>query len=161
VAGQDSWLPAGGAPYNGNAQSPSLELFQPPFNDIEDYDGKVDFIVASNGVQMAAANYLSSYKRIPVQSNPVTLPGGFEGIDWNGVPLGRDRDCPTGTAYFIEKSALKICEVIPPGWQALDKDGSIILWDGARGYNALWIWDMNMCCFARNRLAVMTNIAET
>jgi len=164
--GYEEWSPAGyvagltdaNGAFDAAGAPPSLPLFQQVFNAIEDNGGKVDFIVASSGVQTAAANYLTSFKRIPVQSNPVTLPGGFEGIDWNGVPLGRDKDCPPGTAYFMEKSGLKICEVIPPGWQ--DLGGSIIHWDGQRGYQAVWIWDMQLCAFARNRLAKMVNIAE-
>lgn len=166
VAGYEEWTPAGYAAgltnsngvFDAGGAAPSLSLFQKPFNAIEDNGGKVDFMVGSTGVQTAAANYLTSFKRIPVQSNPVTLPGGFEGIDWNGVPLGRDKDCPAGTLYFVEKSGLKICEVIPPGWQ--DLGGSIIHWDGQRGYQAVWIWDMQLCAFARNRLAKMINIAE-
>ncbi len=160
VAGQESWLPASGAAYPGGAASPSLELFEPVFQDIEDNMGNVDFMVASNKVQTAAANYLHSFRRIPV-TETVKLEGGFTGIDWNGIPLGRDRDCPSGTAYFITKDALKICEVIPAGWQELDADGSIIMWDAARGYKSVWIWDMNLVPFARNCLAVMTNIAES
>jgi hypothetical protein len=166
VAGFEEWSPAGfvaGATNSSGAfdaagATPNLSLFQKVFTSVEDNSGKIDFIVASTGVQTAAANYLTSFKRIPVQSNPITLPGGFEGIDWNGVPLGRDKDCPSGTAYFIEKSGLKICEVIPPGWQ--DLGGGIIHWDGARGYQAVWIWDMQLCAFARNRLAKMINIGE-
>jgi hypothetical protein len=166
VAGNEEWSPAGyvagltdsAGAFDAAGATPSLPLFQKVFNAVEDNNGKIDFIVAATGVQTAAANYLTSFKRIPVQSNPITLPGGFEGIDWNGVPLGRDKDCPAGTAYFIEKSGLKICEVIPPGWQ--DLGGGIIHWDGQRGYQAVWIWDMQLCAFARNRLAKMINIAE-
>ncbi len=156
VAGQEEWQ---GILIDAASATPSLALFQKAFTQVEDNSGVVNFIVASTGVQTAAANYLTSFKRIAVQSNPVTLPGGFDGIDWNGVPLGRDKDCPTGTAYFIDKSGLKIGEVIPPGWQELS-DGAIFHWDGARSLQALWIWDMNMVAFARNRLAKMTNIAE-
>lgn len=157
TAGLEEWA---GIVIDGGAASPSLNLFQKPFSQIEDNGGTVNFIVASTGVQTAAANHLTSFKRIQVQSSTITLPGGFEGIDWNGVPLGRDKDCPTGTAYFIDKSGLKIGEVIPPGWQELT-DGSIVHWDGARSYQAVWIWDMNLVAFARNRLAKMTNIAES
>ncbi len=158
VAGQSEWA---GILIDANNAAPSLTLFQGPFQQIEDNGGKVDFIVASSGVHTAAANYLTSAKRIPVSSNPITLPGGFDGIDWNGVPLGRDKDAPTGTAYFIEKNALKIAEVIPGDWQDLDGKGSIILWDGTRGYKSVWIWDMQLVAFARNRLAKMTGISES
>jgi len=166
TAGYEEWSPAGytagltsaSGAFDANNSPPSLALFQKAFNAIEDNGGKIDFIVASTGVYTAAANYLTSFRRIPVQNSPIKLAGGFEGIDWNGVPLGRDKDCPAGTAYFIEKSGLKICEVIPPGWQ--DLGGGTVHWDGQRGYQSVWIWDMQLCAFARNRLAKMINIAE-
>lgn len=158
TAGQEEWA---GILINANNSAPSLTLFQGPFQQIEDNGGKVDFIVASNGVQTAAANYLTSAKRIPVSSNPIKLPGGFDGIDWNGVPLGRDKDCPAGTAYFIDKAGLKIAEVIPGEWQPLDDKGSIVVYDQKRGYKAVWIWDMQLVAFARNRLAKMYNISES
>lgn len=137
---------------------PSVPLFEQAFQQIEDNNGEVKFIVCDSGVYRAAAAHLTSYKRIPVESSLVTLPGGQKGIDWNGVALVRDgRDCPANTAYFIDSDVLKFAQISDGGWQ--DLGGDIIHWDGQRGYTAVWIWDVQMVTHARNRLVKMINIA--
>ncbi len=155
VPGQEAWS---GISIDAQGKGPSLPLFQQPFDIIEDNNGEVKFIVCSTGVRTAAANYLTSWRRIPVDSGTVTLPGGFKGVDWNGVALVRDKDCAPGTAVFIDTDAIKIGELHPGTWQDLGQ--GIIHWDGGRGYQAVWIWDMNVLTFYRNRIVKMYNIAE-
>lgn len=136
---------------------PSVQLFNELFQAVEDAGGEVRLIVTGNGVYNACAAHLTSYKRIPVESSTIELPGGHKGIEWNGVPLTRDRDCPDGTVYFLDTEVMKLAQIREGHWQ--DLGGDIIQWDGSRGYKALWIWDVDLVTMARDRLAKLINVA--
>lgn len=144
----------------------SLPLFDRPIREIRLRGGEVDLIIASPGVVTAAANYLESMKRIPVQSEKIKLPGGFVTISWNGVPLAEDPDCPPGTAYFLalelgennDEGALQFGQLGEPGW--VDLGDGILKWAGDRTYKAVYVWDMNLITIHRNLTAVVKNITE-
>ncbi|MGQ9698971.1 MAG: phage major capsid protein [Armatimonadota bacterium] len=153
--GYEEWQ---GVIIDASNAGPSVPLFEQAFQAIDDANGEISWIVVGSGVYRAAAAHLTSYKRIPVESSTITLPGGQKGIDWNGRALVRDKDCPSGTAIFVDTDVLKFAQIDDGGWQ--DLGGDIIHWDGGRGYTAIWIWDVNMVCHARNRLAKIINIAE-
>ncbi|WP_026487642.1 phage major capsid protein [Caldanaerobius polysaccharolyticus] len=144
----------------------SLPLFERPIREIRLRGGTVDLIIASPGVVTAAANYLESFKRIPVDSDKIKLPGGFVAISWNGVALAEDADCPKGTAYFLalelsennDEGALQFGQLGEPGW--VDLGEGILKWAGDRTYKAVYIWDMNLLTIHRNLTAVVKNITE-
>lgn len=147
----------------------SFNLFDKPIREVRLKGGRVDLIVASPGVVSAAASYLESFKRIPVSSDRIQLPGGFEAISWNGVALTEDYDCPRGTAYFLalslregdnpaDERAIVFGQLKEPGW--VDLGEGILKWAGDRTYKAIWIWDMNMITLHRNLTAKVTNITE-
>lgn len=147
----------------------SFSLFDRPIREIRLKGGRVDLIIASPGVVSAAAAYLEGFKRIPVSSDIITLPGGYETISWNGVALAEDYDCPSGTAYFLalalregdtgaDERALVFGQLQEPGW--VDLGGGILKWAGDRTYKAVWIWDMNLITLHRNFTAKVSNIVE-
>lgn len=154
VAGNEKW--AAFVKDAANA-GPSVALFNELFQAVEDAGGTVRLIVVGNSVYNGCAAHLTSYKRIPVESSTVELPGGHKGIDWNGVPLTRDRDCPDGTAFFLDTEVMKLSQLRDGHWQ--DLGGDIVQWDGGRGYKALWIWDVDLVTMARDRLAKIINLA--
>lgn len=154
VSGNEKW--AAFVKDAANA-GPSVQLFNELFQAVEDAGGTVRLINVGNSVYNACAAHLTSYKRIPVESSTVELPGGHKGIDWNGVPLTRDRDCPDGVAFFLDTEVMKLSQLRDGHWQ--DLGGGIVQWDGGRGYKALWIWDVDLVTMARDRLAKIINLA--
>ena len=161
--GYEEWAAAYVDTTGGNI---SLPLFERPIREIRLRGGQVDLIVASPGVVTAAANYLESFKRIPIESEKIKLPGGFVAISWNGIALAEDYDCPRGTAYFLalelgennDGGALKIGQIGQPGW--VDLGEGILKWAGDRTYKAVYVWDMNLITIHRNLTAVVKNITE-
>jgi hypothetical protein len=154
VAGNEKWK---ATVEDANGAGPSVPLFNKLFQAVEDAGGVVKLIVVGNDVYNGCAAHLTSYKRVPVESSTLTLPGGHKGIDWNGVALTRDRDCPSGTAFFLDTEVMKMSQLRDGHWQ--DLGGDIVQWDGGRGYKALWIWDVDLVTMARDRLAKIINLA--
>jgi hypothetical protein len=157
-----------------NAGTFGFDTFERPIREIRLRGGTVDLIIASPGVVSAAANYLESFKRIPVQTESIILPGGFEAVKWNvgnaqGVALAEDPDCPPGTAYFLalelragdrgdDERAIVFGQLADPGW--VDLGEGILKWDGDRTYKAIWVWDMNLITLHRNLTAKVSGITE-
>lgn len=146
----------------------SFSLFDKPMREIRVKGaGKVDLIIATPGVVSAAAAYMESFKRIPISNSKINLPGGFEAVTWNGVPLVEDADCPEGTAYFMalelgeesDEKALAFGQLGDPGF--VDLGEGILKWAGDRTYKALWIWDANLVTLHRNMTAKVSNITES
>lgn len=152
----------------------SFSLFEKPMREIRNKSGgSVDLIIASPGVVSAAAAHFESYKRIPLSSNTITLPGGYQAVKWSSgegrsVALTEDIDCPEGTAYFLameltdgadgDDKALAFGQLSDPGW--MDLGEGILKWAGDRTYKAIWVWDMNLITLHRNMTAVVKNITE-
>ncbi len=153
----------------------SFQLFEKPMREIRlKGGGSVDLIIAAPGVVSAAAAYFESFKRVPLSSQAVTLPGGYQAIKWAsgdgpGVALTEDYDCPSGTAYFLamelaegkngEDKAMVFGQLGDPGFVNLEGEG-ILKWAGDRTYKAIWLWDMNLITLHRNMTAVVKNITE-
>lgn len=161
--GYSEWAAAYVDETGGNV---SLPLFDRPIREIRLRGGTVDLIIASPGVLTAAANYLESYKRVPVESDKIKLPGGYIALSWNGVAMTEDADCPAGTAYFLalelgennDEGALVFGQIAEPNW--LDLGDGILKWAGGRTYKAIYVWDMNLLTLHRNLTAVVKNITE-
>lgn len=157
VAGNEEWK-AYVDTVGGNV---SMPLVQKLYDNVEMNGGKVDLLIGSYGVFRAMGNYLEASKRIPVTSD-VKLAGGMTGITWNGSPLFKDPDCPTGYLYGIDYDALQIGEVTKPGWvPAVDGNGGILQHiPRTLYYESMYVWDGNVLTRRRNRLGVIKNITE-
>lgn len=138
-----------------------MPLIQKAFDAIELVGGTVDLIVTSYGVYRAMANYMEQQKRIPVDGT-VKLSGGMTGMTWNGVECYKDQDCPAGTAYFIDKSAIQFGQVGDPDWlETGGIEGGILHYiPRTFTYEATYYWDGNLITIHRNKLAAIQNITE-
>ena len=52
------------------------------------------------------------------------LNGGFSGLEFNGIPIVADYDCPYDELYFIDKSTLSVEDLTPISF--LKEDGAIL-----------------------------------
>lgn len=57
-------------------------------------------------------------------SDTMTLKGGFTGVNFNGIPVVADYDCPYDEMYFIDPSTLSVEDLAPMSF--MDDDGSIL-----------------------------------
>jgi len=79
-------------------------------------------LVGSYGFRRLYFNTLQSQVRY---QTPTKLAGGFEALDFNGLPLIADHEAPYGKAYFLNEKHLKIYAINAQGgtdfaWMNLD-----------------------------------------
>jgi hypothetical protein len=128
-------------------------------------NGEVELIITTRGVRRRYANTLKSQKRF-TDAESQTLRGGFKALDFNGMPLVFDDDCPKGTMWFLNLDAL-LWAYLPEGdgpgyWDWVDDDGAILSratdrTDAFEGYLAA---DHDLGTTARNQLGKISNLAD-
>ena len=101
----------------------SEEIIQKAIDDIEERSGsKINFILCSPGVKRALASYFRSCQ---ISLGHMTLNGGFDAMNFNGIPVVSDRFCPEGTMYLLNTNDFKIHQLCD--WQWLEGEGGKIL----------------------------------
>lgn len=64
------------------------------------------------------------------------LEGGWTALDFHGVPVVRDYNCPDGYVYVLDESTLGIEYLVEASW--MDRDGAILKWvDNEDAYEAV------------------------
>lgn len=89
--------------------------------------------------------------------NTMELDGGFKAVDFNGIPLVPEKDCPEAMLFLLPEENIGIARISDFYW--LDKDGAIL----AR-VSGLDEWEATLAYYAelytdrRNALTVITDI---
>ena len=119
-------------------------------------NGKDDikFILASYAGQDVYYE-LAMNERIAV--NTMILDGGFEGVEFNGIPIVADPEHWDGYYDFIVPDALKLNQVKDVDW--MDKDGNVLFRvANADAYEASLFAYMNLGTPMRNSLGALVGI---
>lgn len=92
-------------------------------DNIVEQGSEADVVFTSLGVRRAYFNLLEQQREF---SNTSSFTGGFGGLkfmtDDGEIPIVSDKDCPTGTMYFLSTKHLKVYQ--PADWRWLDRQGS-------------------------------------
>lgn len=120
-------------------------------------------IVGSYGMRRQYFNTLSP--QIRYASSPTKLAGGFEALDFNGLPLVADHECPYGNFYFLNEKHLKIYAINAQGgtdfaWMNLDGDVLLRI-ANQDGYEAIMHRYMQLGTDMRNAHGVLSGITDT
>lgn len=90
---------------------------------------------------------------------PMKLEGGFRTLNFMDRPFIGDVDCPLGSVYLIDESAIRIAA--EGDFAPLDEDGHFLHW--VVGYDA-WEWalqrDMELIADKRNSSAKMVGLTD-
>lgn len=98
---------------------------------------------------------LANNERIAV--NTMVLDGGFEGVEFSGIPIVADPEHWDGYYDFIVPDALKLNQVKDVDW--MDKDGNVLFRvSGADAYEATLFAYMNFGTSMRNSLGALVGI---
>jgi len=89
----------------------------------------------------------------------MTLNGGFTGVNFNGIPIVADFDCPYDELYFIDPSTLSVEDLAPMSF--LQEDGAILdrsstqpIWQATLRYYA------NLANKAPNQSSVLRDVIK-
>ncbi|MBE7084963.1 MAG: phage major capsid protein [Clostridiales bacterium] len=101
----------------------SENVIQKAMDAIEEVSGsQVNFIVCSWGVKRALSEY---YKNLGVALPTMKIEGGFNALNFNGVPVVADRFCPEGTMYLLNTDDFKLHQLCD--WKWLEgEDGKVL-----------------------------------
>jgi len=91
--------------------------------------------------------------------NVMQLDGGYEGVEFSGIPLVADQQCKHNRIYFINPQALRICRMADFNW--MDMDGAVLSRVADKdAYEATLYHYGDLACTARNALGALVGQNE-
>jgi hypothetical protein len=135
----------------------ALDNLMKAYNQQRVAGGNLTAIITSFGLQRAFFNLLQSKVQYVT---PTKLSGGFQSLDFQGMPLIADIDAPFGKIFFLDESTLKVFS--NRDWHFLDEDGNVLKWNnGFDEWEAVLARYMNIGATRRNNQLVMTGLTDT
>jgi hypothetical protein len=120
-------------------------------------------IITTRGVRRRYVNTLKSLKRWN-DGQALTMHGGFKYIDFNGIPLVHDDDCPKQHAFFLRPEDYLWVWLQQEDFQWMDRDGAVLRKVEAPvdedAYKATLYKYMDFGITRRNTSGVMYNLAD-
>jgi hypothetical protein len=86
---------------------------------------ETDLIVTTRGIRRRYVNTLKAQKRWN-DANAGTMHGGFKYIDYNGMPLVFDDDCPKQHMFFLDVDAFLWINLNGNDFRWMNRDGAIL-----------------------------------
>jgi len=102
----------------------TLELMQTVFDMVEEQAGKdygPNLMITTRAIRR---EYLKLVQADRLSVNTMRLDGGWEALDYNGVPFVVDNDAVDGEIYFLTTKDLQIYRMSDYNW--MQKDGAIL-----------------------------------
>jgi len=119
--------------------------------------GDPKYILTSFDVQSAYGQLYSGDRRYT--NADMKLNGGFTGVDFNGLPLVADYDCPYTDAFFVDPSTLSIEDLAPISF--LNEDGAILDRSATTpAWNATLRYYANLANSAPNKSTRLSDIVK-
>lgn len=92
------------------------------------------------------------------------MDGGFPALDFNGIPVTWDPDCPAGVMHFLDESVLEI--LVEEDLGPMDADGNILVRVGTGttaedAYEATFVYRAQLGCKNPGQLAKLTSLPTT
>jgi hypothetical protein len=134
------------------------DLFQKGLDTVEVLgQARPDMFLMSYALRRQAVNMLYPNVRY-VEAATKRLDGGFESIDFNGIPMYVDKDAIPGVILGLNLSQLE--EMQMADWTWADDDGSILQRTSVDGYEARLYNYCNLRCNRRNSQLLITDLLE-
>lgn len=88
-------------------------------------DGEISLWITNHAIYRRAAKQLLPDRRYPTKDGQVgKLDGGYGVLDYNDVPIAKDRDCQDNRIYGLDEQTIMLFEMTD--WDWMDKDGDIL-----------------------------------
>lgn len=121
-------------------------------------DGEVNLIITDHNSWNLVTDALRVDRRYGGQQT--TLNGWAEAVLFNGIPIVKDKHCPSGYMYFLSIPSFTIYQYSEGGW--MDMDGAILARvPGMDAYEACWIRRWQVVCDAPNANGVIYNYSTS
>lgn len=163
-AGNEYWQ---GKVFDGNAATFDEDQGQQVLDRVGAEGWETEIIITTRGVRRRYVNTMKAQKRFN-DSEAGVLHGGFKTIDFNGVPLTIDDQCPKGYMFFLRPSDFLWFYLGGNDFRWLQRDGKImrmVLGAGAAGEDkdnwraTLYRWH-DLAIKRRKGQALIKNLAD-
>jgi hypothetical protein len=138
----------------------SLELMQQMFDMVEETAGKdvgPNLMLTTRAIRREYLKLVQADRRTV---NTMTLDGGWEALDYNGVPFVVDNDAIDGEIYFITTSSFALYRM--SDWEWMQKDGSVLSRvSGKDAYGATLFRYAELGCRNRAANGVLCDLSYT
>lgn len=124
-------------------------------------DGEISIWLTNHAIYRRAAKQLLPDRRYATQDGKVgKLDGGYDALDYNGVPLCRDRDCQDNRIYGLDEETIMLFEMTD--WDWMDKDGDVLSRvDGEDAYEATMFKYQQLGCSDKKNNICIFDVAHT
>jgi hypothetical protein len=134
----------------------ALDKMMQNYNQVKVAGGNLSVVLTTYGLQRAYFNLLQSQVRY---TEPTTIRGGFQVLDFQGMPVISDRLAPFGKIHWLDESYIKVFS--NRDWHFLDEDGHILKWViGADAWQAALARYMNLGISRRNVQLVQSGLTD-
>lgn len=162
TAGNEYW---NGKTYAGGSATFDEDQGQQVLDAVAAEGYETELIITTRGVRRRYVNTLKAQKRFN-DGNAGVLHGGFKTIDFNGVPLTIDDQCPKGYMFFLRPSDFLWMWLGGNDFRWLQRDGKILrmVTGGASNDKDNWRATLyryhDMACSRRKTQAYISALAD-
>jgi len=142
---------------NGTPRAISQQLMRQAVDLSEIRGGKVDWITTSYGVRAALEAIMQQNVRYV---RPMTLEGGFNVLEYDGMPIFVDRYHESNRMYFLDSSELDLYQLSDFEWMEDDKGGVLRPKSGYDAYEATMFCYETLVTYRRNAHTELADISE-
>lgn len=142
----------------GTAQVPCLSLVEEGIDLVDmNSDGATDLIITTHELWTHLMNSLIDQKRFAGERS---LNGWARALDFNGIPIVRDKHCPDGMMFLLDTSTLRIYQDSEGAW--MDEDGAILhRVQDYEAYEATWSRYLQLICDKPNANCLIYDLVTT
>lgn len=135
----------------------SLDALMQNWNRVQIAGGNPSVMLTSFGIQRAYFNLLQSQVRYV---EPTKIRGGFQSLEFQGMPMVADRLAPFGKLYLLDEEYLKVFS--PADWDFLARDGQTVKWvQDKDAFQSILFRYLNIGASRRNVQLVMSGLTDT
>jgi len=145
---------------SGIPRSLSLQMMDDVAENQEVTEGvEIDAICTTGKIKNRYMDLLRAERRYV---NTMTLDGGFKAVEYNGIPLLADKDCPRGRMNFVNMDSLALFVGKEFDFLGGGQNGEYLHWiTGYDAYEIVLRYYAELGCFRRNANAAIVDIDES
>lgn len=143
---------------SGSDVDPWLSLLEEAIDLVDIHsDGQVDLMVTTHEIWAHLMNHLVAQKRY---TGDMKINGWARALDFNGVPIVRDKHCPDGLLFALDTSSFTIFQDSEGGW--MDEDGAVLhRVTDVEAYEATWSRYLELVCDQPAANCIITGLIPT
>ena len=113
-----------------------------------------------SGIRRRYVNTLKAMKRWN-DGMATTMHGGFKAIDFDGIPLAHEDDCPKSYAFFLRLKEFVWIWLHGQDWNWMQRDGAVLARvPNKDAYEATLFKYCDLGCFMRKYQGLIKNLAD-